>query len=215
MVCSPLASAEAVLSPRQKELGVLLIDIGAGTTGFCIFKEGVLIDVGIIPIGSFHITKDIATGLRTDIDTAERIKLQFGSCFLKGAKRFKIKEVSSGEPLVFSHSQLGKIIDARVSEIFQQIQKQAKKDSCSKLPGGAVLCGGGARLPKIKEFSKQALKMTSRLGKITGFSLKQDDSEWACASGLVLEGRKIMGDGGGPIQGVLEKLKRALKNFVP
>lgn len=215
IVCNPLSSAQAVLSPQEKELGVLLLDIGAGTTSFCAFLEGNLIGAGIVPIGSTHVTNDIAVGLKTDIETAEKIKLQFGSCLLKGGKKIKTKERASGESLVFSQKALGKIIDARVSEIFEQVQKELKKLSLPKLPAGVVLCGGGAKLPKIKEFAKKSLKLPCKVGKISGFFPKIEDPQLSCVCGLALraeetiEEEKLFG------RGIFQKLKRVLRSFIP
>jgi len=214
VIANPLASATAILTPREKELGVLLLDIGAGTSSFCAFKEGVLVTAGIVPIGSFHITKDIASGLQTDIDTAEKIKLQFGSCLIKSQKKIKTKESVSGEPLIFSSSQLGKIIDARVLEIIQQVQKELKKASCLKLPGGAVLAGGGAKLPKVKEFVKKNLKLACKMGSPKKLFPKQSDPQLACVAGLALKGGEFLKEEGSFASGFLEKINKGLRSFV-
>ena len=220
IVASPLASARATLSPQEKELGVLLLDIGAGTTGFSVYSENVLLTAGVIPIGSFHITKDIATGLETDIETAEKIKLEYGSCLLKGAKKIKVKEDASGEILVFSQKRLGQIIDARVLEILNQAQKELKKINQVKLPGGAILCGGGANLNKIKDFAKKNLKMTCQLAKIKGFYPQQKNLNLACVSGLVLTSKDLSDEDNPSLaqtafQKIKKLLKRILRSFVP
>ncbi len=215
IVADPLAGSMSVLTPREKELGVLFLDIGAGTTGYCIYKEGALLAAGIVPIGSFHITKDIATGLETDVDTAERIKLEFGSCLLKGSKKIKTKELVSQESIVFSQAKLGQIIDARVSEIFQQINKEIKKISSPKMPGGVVLSGGGAKLKKIKDFSKKSLKLTSRVGMPKGFFPDQKDSSLACVCGLALKGKEIFEEDQSLGHELTNKIKNVLRNFVP
>jgi len=215
IVCNPLPAAHAVLTSEEKELGVLLLDIGAGTTSFSVFHEQSLLCLGVIPIGSSHITNDIAIGLKTDLATAERIKLRVGSCFLSGAKRIKIKEEVSGETLVFSQKSLGKIIDARVSEIFDQVQKECKKFSLPKLPAGVVLCGGGAKLPKIKEFAKESLKLPCKIGKISGFFPKIADPQLACVCGLTLQGRETLEEERLMGQGIFQKLKRILRSFIP
>jgi len=212
---SPLASSSAVLTPREKELGVLVLEIGAGTTGFCVFNEGNLVYLGIIPIGSSHITNDIAIGLKTDVDTAERIKLQFGSCDLKGSKKLKIKEQNSQESLELSQKALGSIIDARISEIFEQIKKELKKIDLPKLPAGIVLCGGGAKLPKIKEWAKKDFKLPCRLGKPKGFFPEQDDPQWACVFGLALKSEELIKTDTSLIPKIFEKAKGILGHFIP
>lgn len=213
--CGPLANAQAVLTPRQKELGVLLLDIGAGTTGVCAFSEGTLVYLSVIPIGSGHITSDIAIGLKTDIDTAEIIKLQYGSCFLGGGKKIKIKEKESGENLSFSQKMLGKIIDARISELFEQIKKELKKTNLSKMPAGVVLCGGGAKLPKLKDLAKKDLGLPVRIGKPIGFFPVQEDPQLACVCGLALGGREYLEEEKSFTNNFFEKIKKILRNFIP
>jgi cell division protein FtsA len=214
ILCNPLPSARAVLSPKEKELGVLLLDIGAGTTSFAVFVEQSLLCLGVIPVGSGHVTNDIAIGLKTDVETAENIKLKYGACFLKGAKKLKVKEQSTGETLSFSKKALGKIIDSRVSEIFELIQKDLKKVSFPRLPGGVVLCGGGAKLPKIKEFAKKSFKLSCKIGKISSFFPKIDDPQMTTVCGLALYGAKDLEEET-LSQGIVEKAKSIFKNFIP
>src|SRR3989338_6692527 len=132
---SAMASARAVLTPQQKELGVCLLDIGAGTTDMAIYEEGDLVHAAVFPVCSELITHDIAIGLKTDQETAEQIKREFGSCLLSGGnKKEKVSPVGTehqgnGEPLVFSRKALAGIIGARVSEIFELALQEFKKVS--------------------------------------------------------------------------------------
>ena len=215
LVCNPLPSARAVLSAKDKELGVLVLDIGAGTTSFCVFQEQILLCAGVIPVGSAHITNDIARGLKTDVDTAERIKIQHGACFLKGGKRIKIKENATGETLVFSQKALGKIIDARVIEIFELVQKNLKKFSLPKLSAGVVLGGGGAKMIKIKESAKKSFKLFCKIGKVKGFFPKIEGPEWIAASGLILLAGDILKQEETIGRGIIKKIKALLKSFIP
>lgn len=220
LILSPLASSRAVLSPREKELGVALLDIGAGTTGLAIFEEGDLIHLAIVPIGSGHITNDIAIGLKSDIDTAERIKLEFGTLFFQGGHKKEKIELAEDENLVFSPKQLTEIITSRVSEIFGEINKELKKISRQGLlPAGVVLTGGGAKLPKIKEFTKKELKLPCRIGKPKGFSSPfQEDSRFSVACGLVLKGLDLEErekEFSFPGEGVSSKIKKIFKIFIP
>lgn len=215
IICGPLASSRAVLNPRERELGALVLDIGAGTSGFAVFVEKNLVQLGIIPIGSGHITNDIAIGLRTDIDTAELIKVGLAACGLKGAKKLKQKEKASGEFLEFSQTQLGRIVDARAIEIFEQIQKELKQTDNLKLPGGVVLTGGGAKLPKIKDLAKSVFRLSCRIGKPTGFFPKIDDPQWSCASGLILEGKGSLTREKGWARTIIQGFKRILGSFIP
>lgn len=223
LVFSPVASSRAVLTPREKELGVALLDIGAGTTGLAVFEEGNLIHVAVFPIGSSHITNDIAIGLKTDIGIAERIKLEFGTLSFQGSdKKEKIK-LSEEEMLVFSRKQLSKIIESRVSEIFREVSKELKKISKhNSLPAGIVLTGGGARLPKIRESAKKEFRLPCRVGLIQGFSLPQDDPRFAAVCGLVLRGADLesgksewAGDFSVSRKGFASKVKKIFRIFIP
>jgi len=218
MIPSPVAAARAVLSERQKELGVGLLDIGAGTTSLAIFEEGNLVHLAIFPMGSANITNDIAIGLKTDIDIAERIKIEFGSCFFKGKNiRHKI-DVGEEEPLIFSKKFLIKIIEDRVSEIFNEINKELKKISKERLlPAGIVLTGGGAKLPKILELAKIKFGLPVRLGKPKGISGLDDDLSLSTACGLILLGADAQ-EKGKTFEfwkGLGSKIKKLFKIFIP
>lgn len=215
---SPLASSRSILTSRQKELGVVLLDIGAGTTGLAVFEEGDLIHIAIFPVGSAHITNDIAVGLKTDIDTAERIKIEFGSCFWRASKKKeKIKKIGKEEPLTFSQKMLGDIIEARMSEIFDLTNKELKKISRQgKLPSGIVLTGGGAKLPRIVEFAKKELKLPCQIGYPIGIEGLEKDPALSSVSGLVLRGIDLEGDRPPSFQGgFFSKLKKVFKIFIP
>jgi cell division protein FtsA len=218
-----MSSARAVLSAREKELGTALLDIGAGTTDLAVFQEGDLVHLAVLPIGSAHITNDIAIGLKTDIDIAERIKLEYGTLFFQGSdKKEKIK-LSEEETLVFSHKQLSKIIEARTSEILKEANKELKKISRQgNLPCGIVLTGGGAKLPKIRELAKKEFRLPCRLGRPQGFSPNQEDPRLATVCGLVLRGLDLESEKGGwgggfsiPGRGVGSKIKKLFKIFIP
>ena len=188
---SPVASARSVLTLQQKELGVALIDIGAETTGLAIFEEENLIHSAIFPIGSANITHDIAIGLKCDIDLAEKIKQEFGTCLAKKEKSEKRRKdkIKISDSFVFSRKFLNTIINARVSEIFDLIEKELKKTSCQKhLPAGIVFTGGGAKLSQIVELAKKELKLPARIGKPKYFIGLEEDPALAAVCGLVLEG---------------------------
>lgn len=232
---SPLAAASAVLTPRQKELGVVIVDIGAATTGMAVFEENTLLNLAVFPIGSAHISNDIAIGLRTDIDTAERIKKDFGSCIAsKGRKIHKIKIDSASKikerllkkktsdrdfDLNFSQKMMTEIVEARVCEIFEQVQKELKKISRQGLlPAGVVLTGGGAKLPKIVELAKKELKLPCQIGVPRRFAGIKEDPSLATVCGLILEGDAP--GGGKPLisafwRNLSDKLKKVFRIFIP
>jgi len=226
IITSPLAAADAVLSPQQKELGVALIDMGAATTSLAVFEEGDLIHFAIFPIGSANITNDIAIGLRTEVAIAESIKKQYGLCILiktdkekKDQSNKKIEIIDKASNLSFTKKNLVDIIEPRVSEILDLIQKELRKIGRQELlPGGVVLSGGGAKLSKIKELVKQQLKLPCSIGSPKGIVGIEDDPSLATIVGLVLEGDIDEPDGGGIlgfIKGLVQKLRKMFKVFVP
>ena len=216
---SPLAASRAVLGQKQKELGVAVLDIGAGATGMAVFEEGDLVHTAVFPVGAANITNDIAIGLRTDIETAERIKIEFGSCFYKkGKRKEKIKKVDQEESLSFSLKMLADIIEARVSEVFDLTNKELKKISRQgKLPGGIILTGGGAKLPNLMEFAKKEFKLFCHLGYPSGISGIEKDPSLALVTGLVLKGMDGEEEKVGPVfrEGLFSKLKGIFRFFLP
>jgi cell division protein FtsA len=217
LIPSPLASARSVLTLQQKELGVACLDIGAGKSDLAVFEEGDLIHLACFPIGSAHITNDLAIGLQTEIEIAEKIKREFGSCLFQGGrKKYSLEIPNENSPLVFSQKMLTKIIEARVSEIFELVQKELKKISPpSKLPAGLVLTGGGAKLAKIVDFGKKVLKLPVRIGRPKGFLGLDKDLEFATACGLVLAGVDLIEKKSSISQGIGQKLKRIFRVFLP
>ena len=223
VVFSPLASAQAVLTPQQKEIGVVLIDIGAGTTSLAVFEEGDLIHTAVFPLGSVNITNDIAIGLRTEIDIAERIKKEFGTCISSNSnKKEQIKISQLKDPLVFSKKMLVEIIEARIGEILDLVNKDLKKISRQGLlPAGVVLTGGGVKLSKIVELTKKELKLPVRIGIPKGVTGIEKDTSLATVCGLVLRGAEPDDNGHfpdigtGAIKRFITWIKKTLKTFVP
>jgi cell division protein FtsA len=240
MIPSPLAASSAVLSPGQKELGVAVLDIGANTSGMTVYEEGNLLDMAVFPVGSANITNDIAIGLKTEIDIAERIKREFSA--VDPEKRSKKKKIEIGEGTVhasargyknqaleketgkknyldFSQKQVKKIVEARVYEIFELAQKELKKVGRQELlPAGIVLTGGGVKLPIAVEAAKKILKLPSRIGCAQGFIGLENDPSLATVCGLIVEGRI----GGGlnigseiPGRGIFGIVKKIFKAFEP
>ncbi len=221
LIIGPLAAARACLTPRQKELGVAVLDIGAGTTGLAVFEEGDIIHLAVFPIGSSHITNDIAIGLKADIDIAERIKQEYGIASPEWISKREVIDISStsGIPLVFSRKDLAEIIEARLSEIFDQVAKEFKKMSKEiLLPAGIILTGGGANLPKIIEFAKKELRLPCHFGLPLGFTKPIENPALSVACGLVLWGSDLESEGRIPTgggRGSISKLKRIFRVFIP
>ena len=225
VIPSPLAAANAVLTPQQKELGVALIDIGASTTSLAVFEEGDLIHLAVMPIGSANITNDIAIGLKTDVAMAESIKKQHGTCMLvsrerekqkPGVKKIEIFEKSSS--LSFTKKNIVDIVEPRVSEILDLVQKELKKiNKQQQLPGGIVLTGGGAKIPKIRELTKETLKLSCEIGIPKGIIGVQEDPSLATVTGLALEGVDFEQDDSILVftKGWWSKIRKFLRHFIP
>lgn len=201
LVLSILAASEAVLTNRQKELGVVLINIGAATTSLIIFENGDVLHTAVLPIGSDHITADLAIGLRVSIDTAERVKIDYGSALPKDIiKKDEINlaeidhTVSEAEAVV-SRKYMAEIIEARVEEIFEKIDQELRRvDRSGSLPAGVVLIGGGAKLPGIVDVAKRKLKLPACLGfvqNLTSAIDKIQDLSFLTAVGLVAWGDQL------------------------
>lgn len=182
-VFSPLAAAEAVLSKRQKELGVILLDIGGGGASFVVFEEGTPVHAGVIPIGGNHITGDVAIGFRTHMDIAERIKLAYGTCLTDSLSKrdaIRLAEFIQGEEEVFSRRTLVEIVEARLQDLFELLQKELRRINRARLlPGGAVLIGGSSLLPGMVALTKRELGLPVELGVLQGAWAGADEKQGA------------------------------------
>jgi len=169
IIFGALASSNSILSNAEKELGILLVDIGAGTTEIAIFVEGGLAYSAVLPVGGVQITNDLAVGLRTSIEEAEKIKISYGSAIENSASPEELVEISSingKEKHNVSKKYLVEIIEPRVSEIFNFVGMEVRKSGCySMIPGGIVITGGSSLLPGISEVAEQALNLPTRLGR--------------------------------------------------
>ncbi len=186
---SSLAAAEAVLNRQQKEAGTVLVDIGAGTTNVVVIEDGEVQHVAVVPMGGTHITNDLAIGLRTDLDIAEKVKLEHATLSAKGYRA--IAAVSVGKiQHTFNADDVKMIVEARVEEIFEYVDKELKKINRSrKLPGGVVIVGGSAALPGIAEFARDQLQLSARVGALLplgGLVDINDDPSYISSIGLML-----------------------------
>lgn len=219
---SSLAAAEAVLTRQQKESGTVLLDIGAGTTNLVVLEEGEVQHVAVLPIGGMNITNDLAIGLKTDLDVADLVKLEHGGLG-KYAKKGKVSVVVNKVRHEFDAEDVEMIVEARVEELFEIVDKELKKIHRSrKLPGGVMLVGGTANLPGIAEFAKDKLQLAARVGKLQPLAGLMDtiqDPAYSSAVGLMLLDMLLLPTGeqqngqpnnsvGGLLEGLLKKFKR-------
>ncbi|EKD49250.1 MAG: hypothetical protein ACD_63C00209G0002 [uncultured bacterium] len=230
LVLAPLAAAEAVLTKRQKELGVVLVDIGAGTTGMIAYEEGDLLHTKILPVGAEHITNDIAIGLRTSVDIAEKIKLEYGTALATSVEKnekIDLSKIDKNEEQVVDREEIVEIIEARLSEIFSLVDKELKKIGKSgQMPAGVVLTGGGSKMPDIVDFAKEDLRLPTQIGVPSDIPIavdKVDDPAFATSVGLVLWGAETeiksgkFSVGGIPdsVGDTVDKMKKWFKTFLP
>ena len=194
LVAGPLALAETALAKRDKEVGAMLVDIGSATTSVVLFEEGLPYSLEVLPFGSSNITHDIAMGFRIDLEEAEKIKLNYGFVGETSEATSQPKKSSRHSPkddLVYgqySKKELAEIIEARLSDIFELIEKHLKKvERVGLLPAGVFIVGGGANLPGIENFAKEYLKLAAKVVEpdaLDGFKEKVKNPAWAGALGI-------------------------------
>jgi len=202
IVLEPLASAEAVLAEEEKELGVALVDVGGGTTDLAIFASGAIQHTSVIPLGGNHLTNDIAVGLRTPMQEAERIKIQYGSAQVQMLERdetIEVPSVGGRAPRVLSRRILCEIIEPRVEELFQLVHREIQKAGQEDLlASGVVLTGGSTQLAGMPELAEEVLGLPVRRGSprnVGGLVDVVKSPAYATAVGLLHYGLKQAKEG--------------------
>lgn len=198
-----LAASEAVLSKRQKELGVAVIDIGCGGTSLSVFEEGTTLHTAVIPVGGENATNDIAIGLRTSIDTAEKIKVEYGTCFpddVSDRETIDLSLLSKIDTQTVSKRQLAEILQARYHEIFILVKDELSKiHRDGMLPAGIVLTGSATKMPGTVDLAREILNLPVQIGfpqNYEGVVDKIDDPSYATSIGLAIWGARFEGHGG-------------------
>jgi len=168
IVLEPLASAEGVLTQAERELGVVLADIGGGTTSVGVFAGGGLSHTAILPVGGHHITSDVAVGLRTPVAEAEKLKIRHGAAAVSDVHEGELIEVfnvGDREPRILPRKVLCEIIEPRLQEICSLLRMQVKRSGYGHLvPAGIVLTGGTALLRGIAKYVSEKLELPARVG---------------------------------------------------
>ena len=192
LLLTSLGAGNAVLSETEKEMGVVLVDIGGGTTDIAIFIEGTVWHTRCLSIGGEYITNDIAIGLRLPQASAEQVKLRHGHALAKQVseeERFTISPYGENTPVVVPRWKLAEIIQARVEEIFESIQQEIKRSGYSGLlPAGLVFCGGTAQLPGLRELARESFELPVQIGipkGVSGLTDQISNPSAAVAAGLV------------------------------
>jgi cell division protein FtsA len=213
LVLQPLASARAILSKDEMELGVALVDIGGGTTDLAIFHNGSIVHTAVLPVGGSHISQDLAIGLRTPQTEAERLKITSG-CALKqmigSNETVEVPSVGGRPARIVDRKLLGEIIEPRLEEILQLVNREIIASGCSEiLGGGVVLTGGTTLMPGIVELAEFVFDLPVKRAapdRIAGFSDMVSSPAYSTSVGLALWGA----EGRGP---ATRKLKVAAPNL--
>ncbi len=222
IVLEQLASAEAVLTQDEKDLGVALIDIGGGTTDIAIFVDGAIKYTSVLSLGGNHLTNDIAVGLRTPAQEAERIKQKWGCCLtsLVGKdETIEVPSVGGREPRVLSRQLLAEILEPRVEEIFTLVNRELIKSGYeNRISSGLVLTGGSAILPGMPELAEQIFNLPVRRGLpqgIGGLADVVNSPIYATGVGLVKYGSRNLQSRNFAIgqENVFDKVVRRMKEW--
>ncbi len=199
LIFGPLASARSVLNKNQKDLGVVVIDLGYGTTGISVYEDNNLIHSAMFPFGAGNITNDLALGLKVAVEAAEAIKFSFGAALARDMRAREVIELKKIDPRAKgmpTRRFVAEIIESRLTEILDHVNKELEKiDRSGKLPAGVVLVGGGAKMPGLADLANQELRLPAQIGipEVTSMeiangelALQIEDPEFACALGLLM-----------------------------
>ena len=194
LTASSLAASRVALGKREKEIGGMALDLGASTTTIILFEEGLPYSLEVLPYGSQHITEDIAVGFKVNLDEAEKLKINYGAVGSEVQNFSKKPARSAGvEDFIYgnySRKKLSEIIEARLSDIFELIEKHLKKvERTGLLPAGIFIVGGGANLSGIESYTKECLRLPARVAEpenLGGFKDKIKNPAWSVAVGVAL-----------------------------
>jgi cell division protein FtsA len=194
-VLEPLAAAQAVLAPDERELGVALVDIGGGTTDLALFERGAVCHTAVLPTGGDHFTNDIAVGLRTPIPEAEKIKKRSGcalTTMVEEEETLEVPTVGGRKPRLMSRRSLCEIIQPRAEEVLTLVKEEiARSGYLPSLHAGVVLTGGGSMLEGMAELAELLLDLPVRCGSprdVGGLNDSVSSPIYGCAIGLSLYG---------------------------
>jgi len=204
VVLEPLATAEAVLLPAERDLGVALMDIGGGTTDIAVFTSGSIAYTGVVPVGGEHVTRDIAVGIRVSPEEAERVKLDWGTALadlLEDDELITVSILGDEQTTEIPRSIVAEIIEARMIELFEKVKDLLRKSGLTgQMPAGIVITGGGSRLHGTDQVASDVLDLPVRVAAPTetlGVTDVVNHPRYATAVGLVrLSARSLQGSAG-------------------
>jgi len=233
LVLSPLASAQAVLEEEEKRQGIIVADIGGGTTGIAVFVDGAVFHTSVLPVGGYHLTHDLVAGLRAPFTSVEDLKTEYGSALpsqVNPEEMVELEAFGGQRHKEVSRRRVAEILQARVEEILEMIYIDAKRAGFDEMvAAGLVLTGGSASLPGIDELAEQVLRMPVRVGLprgIHGLADSLNSPAYAASVGLLHWSIMENGHNGHhkpsfnlktpfEFKGVLETARRWLRALIP
>lgn len=228
LVASSLASGEAVLSETERELGVGVADIGAGTTDMALFVDGSPLHTAVLPIGGANVTNDVAIGLKTTLLAAEDMKIRYGSATARGledGEEVAVEMIGEGEGRTALRTELVEIIEARMRELFEKMADEIQAAGLSgRLPAGIVLTGGASQLAGSADLGREVLQMPVRVAAPDGVAGLTDNlltPAYSSSIGLLKWGARQVLDGepgrfeSAPANANLVRLREWLRGLFP
>lgn len=221
IVLESIASASAVLSPDEMELGVVLVDIGGGTTDLAVFCDGTIRHTCEIGLGGHNLTNDLSVGLRTPLQEAERLKEDFGGAIasiIKPNLVVDVPTVGDRDPRKVTQKVLVDILEARMIEILEMVDRElVASGQKNRINGGVVITGGTALLANIVDLAEQIFDMPVRIGYPAGITGRVDEvysPRCTTGVGLVMYGRKKTKDGKHNDSSVMNRMKGWIKKIM-
>ncbi len=197
LVVEPVAAAEAVLTQAEKEEGVVILDVGGGTTDIAVFSEGSIVHTAVLPVGGHQFTNDIAVSFDCSYDEAERIKLSYGSAapdMKTLAEEFEVDSASFDEPLFINRRELGQLMEERAAELFKMVKAKLEVEHLAGVPlRRVVLVGGASKLDGFAAIARYVLQCQIRMGETRGADPLHpvlEDPAYAASVGVLLWGMR-------------------------
>jgi len=227
LVVNALASAEAVANETERELGVAVADIGAGTIDLAMFNEGSPFHTSVLPVGGNFVTNDIAIGIKTSLPVAEELKIQHGTCDLKTVAdddEIAVSVLGEDAGRTVSRLELCQIIEARMRETLELLGGEMKSAGAGMLPAGIILTGGGSQLAGLAELGREVLGMPVRVVAPSGVAGLTDSiltPAYSTAIGLLQWGSTMLDEGestryeSAPAAGLLGRLRDTVRSIFP
>ncbi len=227
LILQPLASARAVLTSDEKELGVMIIDMGGGTSDVMVYLEGSPYHTEVLPVGGDQVTSDLSILLKTPLEAAERLKREAGCCYLDlvhEEETVSIPGVGGRPPLIRSRREIVEIIQPRMAEMLALAKEQAEEKGYLKMMGGGVvLTGGGSLLPGTQELAQEVFGLPARIGtpvRLAGLAEEVSSPVFSTAIGLLLYGSQKAAGASAErrrkppgVKGALDRMKDWLREF--